>query len=57
MSIERETNVPSRDPQRNPRENETDFARNASAPQTGFLGEFWMFLRENRKVITDKLTY
>jgi hypothetical protein len=49
MSIEPETNVQSSDPQRKPGENETDFARSASAPQTGFLGEFWMFLREYRK--------
>ena len=26
-----------------------DFARRASAAQTGFLHEFWFFLRQNKK--------
>lgn len=27
----------------------TDFARKASEAQTGFLHEFWLFLRQNKK--------
>jgi len=36
------------EPSKRPRER-GDFARDSSAPQTGFLTEFWFFLRENKK--------
>lgn len=35
-----------RRPQRPP---DADFARQAAGRQTGFLHEFWLFLRENKK--------
>jgi uncharacterized protein DUF5989 len=35
------------DPKREP--SADDFAREADAPATGFIGEFWYFVRHNKK--------
>lgn len=37
------------DEPREPGREQADFARNASSPQLGFIAEFWLFLRENKK--------
>jgi len=35
--------------QRNGVHGDSDFARQAASPRTGFLSEFWSFLRWNKK--------